>query len=52
MIFTYKGIDAKGNHISSDIEATTLEEAKEKAVKMVYAVLAKCANDIEMFRAN
>ena len=37
---------------TTDLKVDTLEEAKEKAVKMVYAVLAKCANDIEMFRAN
>jgi len=30
MIFTYKGIDAKGNRVKSDIEAATLEEAKDR----------------------
>ncbi len=30
MIFTYKGIDAKGKKLKSDIEASSLEEAKEK----------------------
>ncbi len=30
MIFTYKGIDSKGNKLKSEIEASTLEEAKER----------------------
>ncbi len=30
MIFTYKGIDSKGNRVKSEIEASTLEEAKER----------------------
>lgn len=30
MIFTYRGIDSKGNSVKNEIEASTLEEAKER----------------------
>jgi len=41
MIFTYKGIDAKGKKVKSDIEAATLEEAKErlKAKGIIYETI-------------
>jgi general secretion pathway protein F/type IV pilus assembly protein PilC len=41
MIFTYKGIDSKGNRIKSEIEASTLEEAKErlKSQGILYEVI-------------
>lgn len=41
MIFTYKGIDSKGNRVKSEIEASTLEEAKErlKSKGILYEVI-------------
>ncbi len=41
MIFTYKGIDAKGKRLKSDIEASSIDEAKErlKAKGIIYETI-------------
>lgn len=41
MIFTYKGIDSQGNNVDNEIEASTLEEAKErlKSQGILYEVI-------------